>query len=214
MIVLSPFVWSILLRHLCSAGYTPQEQQQQQEEEFIVSDATLPFRKQLRYTVCTNVRDACPEWAAQGECHTNPAYMGPHCPVSCHTCALLQPRLVTTPFSHAAVIPQATRQASGWEFPDAIGRDLGVPQIVYDRTHHHRIAARIAEARRFLRRSDDNDDVFQSCQNHNVNCTMWAVQGECELNPEYMKQSCAPVCWACSPRSESITMDLKIAPYK
>ncbi len=166
------------------------ETRKDEQEEFIVSDASTNVRRQLRYTTCMDLRGTCPQWAADGECHTNPAYMGPHCPVSCHTCPLLQPRTTTTPFS--TVIPRTLKE-SGWEFPDAVGRDWGVPQIIYDRDYREAILARIEQ----VRHSAVLLENAQNCRNYNVNCTLWAVQGECEANPEYMRQYCAPVCWAC-----------------
>ena len=191
-----PLSYVLLLLLLQSTVCYAQQQQQQrdtqpEDEEFIISDAAMNLRKQaLRYTVCTDLREACAEWAAEGECHTNPAYMGPHCPVSCHTCHLMQPRVTETPFR--PVIPH-TLKASGWEFPDAAGRDLGVPQLIHDRELRDAILVRVEQARNSLRL----ESTTTMCHNHNVNCTTWAVQGECETNPEYMRQYCAPVCGAC-----------------
>jgi hypothetical protein len=83
---------------------------------------------------------------------------------------------------------------TGWEFPDAVGRDWGVPQIIYDRTQADAMIARIEQVRNSAMLLENSANF---CRNHNVNCTLWAVQGECEANPDYMKQYCAPVCWAC-----------------
>eukprot|EP00959_Pyramimonas_sp_CCMP1952_P430976 9026196-Pyramimonas_sp.AAC.2 len=39
-----------------------------------------------------------------------------------------------------------------------------------------------------------------NCKNENVAlCPGWAEQGECELNPGYMRQSCKYSCGACDP---------------
>jgi prolyl 4-hydroxylase len=39
--------------------------------------------------------------------------------------------------------------------------------------------------------------VLDLCKNEHESCTIWAMQGECDANPTYMKKSCAPVCHSC-----------------
>jgi prolyl 4-hydroxylase len=36
-----------------------------------------------------------------------------------------------------------------------------------------------------------------ACKNRHEQCTYWAHGGECQVNPEYMKLSCAPACFSC-----------------
>jgi prolyl 4-hydroxylase len=39
--------------------------------------------------------------------------------------------------------------------------------------------------------------VRPSCKNQHELCTFWAMQGECEANPGYMKVQCGPSCQSC-----------------
>jgi prolyl 4-hydroxylase len=39
--------------------------------------------------------------------------------------------------------------------------------------------------------------VLGLCQNQHESCTIWALEGECDANPVYMKKNCAPVCQSC-----------------
>jgi prolyl 4-hydroxylase len=39
--------------------------------------------------------------------------------------------------------------------------------------------------------------VLEGCKLNHENCAYWAVLGECEANPVYMKMKCAPVCQTC-----------------
>jgi len=41
------------------------------------------------------------------------------------------------------------------------------------------------------------DTVRHQCHNQHVLCTYWAVRGECDHNPDAMKQLCAPACHSC-----------------
>lgn len=183
-----------------SVSSSKQQHDKEQEEEFITSDM-VRIHKKLHYSKCMDLRDSCSQWAELGECTKNPAYMGPHCPYSCHTCSLLQPRTALISFSKYQ--PQTLYQ-SGWEFPDAIGRDLGEPQLIYDRNQYTRSIERIQLARQhvqlYYNQQEQHEDFmirWSLCQNHSPNCTTWALAGECLSNPNYMQQQCAPVCFTC-----------------
>lgn len=39
--------------------------------------------------------------------------------------------------------------------------------------------------------------ILHQCRNKHVRCSEWALDNECDENPSYMKQSCAPACKAC-----------------
>ena len=41
-------------------------------------------------TVCADKEQACPDWAAKGECEKNPASMLALCPQACGTCHELE----------------------------------------------------------------------------------------------------------------------------
>jgi hypothetical protein len=39
--------------------------------------------------------------------------------------------------------------------------------------------------------------LYELCTNRHEKCTVWALKGECEANPPYMKKSCALACKTC-----------------
>jgi len=47
------------------------------------------------------------------------------------------------------------------------------------------------------------DGIEDKCKNHDDRCSWWAVQGECQSNPKYMRLHCAPACNSC----ESLTVE-------
>ena len=63
------------------------------------------------------------------------------------------------------------------------------------------VAAHLQETARYMRMQvqppslDNNDD--NDCRNRHEDCTLWAVQGECQVNPNYMAYQCAPACQTC-----------------
>jgi ShK domain-like len=80
--------------------------------------------------------------------------------------------------------------------------DLGVVQEVEDPEYETKIAERIAEAEKYVQErvwdiEHVNDKVGDMCRNKHQSCAYWAVLGECESNPSYMKLNCAPVCFTC-----------------
>lgn len=178
ILIISSFRILLLSYYCCILCYaqqqtTTQRQRQQQRRHY--------------YTQCTDLRDDCPTWAAAGECYNNSAYMTFHCPVSCHTCTL--PRISQTPLFSSKVIPQTLK--TGWEFPNAIGRKWGEPQILSnqddDNLLQHETILQLLE----------QPPLSLHCRNRHFNCTMWALDGECEKNPAYMHTHCAPVCGSC-----------------
>lgn len=63
----------------------------------------------------------------------------------------------------------------------------------------------------YLHDSKHQDD--ESCQLHDDLCAFWAVKGECNENPEYMAENCAPACFTCStttqcPSKENLPSDV------
>ena len=39
--------------------------------------------------------------------------------------------------------------------------------------------------------------VKEDCKNKHELCSFWAMHGECDKNPGYMKTNCAPACLSC-----------------
>merc|ERR1711937_714830 len=39
--------------------------------------------------------------------------------------------------------------------------------------------------------------LLPRCKNRHADCAFWALEGECDINPNYMLTNCAPVCNTC-----------------
>ena len=44
---------------------------------------------------------------------------------------------------------------------------------------------------------NNNGKTARKCESRNEQCLMWALQGDCKNNPEFMNQVCAPQCQTC-----------------
>ena len=77
------------------------------------------------------------------------------------------------------------------------GLDMGVPQTLYDNFEDEQVD-RIVQARTYLQQ-----EIWvhgpNMCSNRMDACSYYAVVGECERNPAFMKQNCAPMCQMCNP---------------
>ena len=114
----------------------------------------------------------CSYWASIGECFKNPNFMDVECRQSCELCPGQQ----------------------------QTGADLGVPQKLQDEVY--KVSKFLGEgrlkiAREYLKTADLSDEMKTLCRNKQELCTVWAVAGECENNPEFMKKECAPACKSC-----------------
>lgn len=83
---------------------------------------------------------------------------------------------------------------------DSVGSEMGVAQTM-DTNRAQEISDKIAEARYYMNNEVDieekYDGVREGCKNQHESCAFWAVLGECDNNPAYMKAKCAPVCKSC-----------------
>jgi hypothetical protein len=78
---------------------------------------------------------------------------------------------------------------------EQIGVDIGEPQVI-DGSYTEAILHRIQAARSYLTEVVMVDDKYEKvrdvCVNKHASCTFWAVLGECEKNPGYVrKATCA-----------------------
>jgi prolyl 4-hydroxylase len=80
-----------------------------------------------------------------------------------------------------------------------VGADLGEPQIIVDMAA--KVVQRVEKARRYLHETIMVEPRYEKvrtlCRNRNALCALWAEQGECYKNRQYMKANCAPVCFSC-----------------
>lgn len=116
--------------------------------------------------------DACPDWAASGECNINPDYMLVHCRYSCQTCYDIVD-------GHGGIVQVAP----------------GSPEL------RHTIARYITDTAHYIRTiRQQYPQVRSTCRNHHAECTYKAVQGQCLLGSDtasFMHQHCPAACRTC-----------------
>jgi len=121
--------------------------------------------------LCSNNHFKCEQWAERGECASNPTYMLKACRNVCGSC----PVNVTkdTDFGEE-------QRIEGNEAPltSAVVR-LSVPYM------------------RSVRTALEYASVREGCTNKHMDCSLWAVLGECQENPGYMQINCGPACQSC-----------------
>ena len=116
--------------------------------------------------------DACPDWAASGECNINPTYMLVHCRYSCQTC---------------------------YDIVDGHG---GIVQVAPGSSElRHRIAQHITDTAQYIRTIRKQYPQLRStCRNYEAECTYKAAQGHCLLGSDtasWMHQHCPAACRTC-----------------
>ena len=82
------------------------------------------------------------------------------------------------------------------------GMDMGQAQLLTgdDGTLPQDVQWILRKARNYMNEvaiDKHGDDIREICQNFHERCALWALQGECDNNREYMWKRCAPVCLAC-----------------
>jgi hypothetical protein len=115
---------------------------------------------------CQDKSEHCEYWAEVNECYTNRPFMLRRCPRSCELC----PDQMDAHLQY--------------------GLDLGVEQKLSSKKYkvkQTQTEARIAESRLYLQNLDLHEEVIELCKNREKSCTVWAVAGECEKNPNFSK---------------------------
>lgn len=113
----------------------------------------------------------CRQYADAGECDKNPEYMSMICEASCGVCA---------------------------EESNAFG--VGQKRHNNDPVKEKMIMERLDKSIPYMKEVGRNrlyKPVRDACMNKVPDCTLWAAQGECENNENYMKVMCAPACLSC-----------------
>lgn len=145
---------------------------------------------------CIDLRSKCAAWAAAGDCVKRARYMHPHCPLSCGVChnrtRFLEPadtpaaqRLPRTLSSSALSSLSNATTSEQVQALDAIGKDIGVPQLVPSDIPleiRRQVLARVRSAQRYVFERVMQEDRYQlvreDCRNYEANCAAFAVQGE------------------------------------
>jgi len=143
-------------------------------------------QEQHKAAPCEDTHELCQFWAEQDECIHNPNYMLQGCKKSCNACGESIPALQGSGGGGAAkkVGPGST---------------YGEIQEV-EGPHKEAAIKKIAEMDKYMAEvvsTPEYDSVRAQCTNRHAQCAFWAVVGECEKNPSYMKLHCPPVCESC-----------------
>lgn len=123
---------------------------------------------------CEDYHDDCATWASQGECDANPKYMLVQCQKSCFVC--------------------------GDDDYDGDGSEFGVPQTLGNPnffSEPHIAKERLVRVHRYMQQVEIPPEIKEKCRNLHEECINWAVGGECDGNPIWMKKECAPACHSC-----------------
>eukprot|EP00538_Stauroneis_constricta_P007116 CAMPEP_0119551814 /NCGR_PEP_ID=MMETSP1352-20130426/4958_1 /TAXON_ID=265584 /ORGANISM="Stauroneis constricta, Strain CCMP1120" /LENGTH=210 /DNA_ID=CAMNT_0007597929 /DNA_START=29 /DNA_END=661 /DNA_ORIENTATION=- len=121
-------------------------------------------------TSCINTHPECRAWASKGECGKNPQYMLTKCRKACESCVHLH----------------------------TLG-GTSVPQIVTNPAYERDVLERLVQTQKHVVvEADRTVNVLTKCVNKHDMCAQWSVEGECDVNPGFMRTECAPVCFACS----------------
>lgn len=125
-------------------------------------------------TPCEDEEEECSFWAETGECENNPKYMLRACRKACDNCE-----------------------------GAPIEMDFGMEQVV-DADDAEKVHKALEDMKKYFQ--DIRDDpsttikthvLLDNCKNRHESCAFWKVLGECEVNPHYMKLTCAAVCQTC-----------------
>jgi len=120
---------------------------------------------------CTDNNQYCADWAANGECETNPNYMLVTCPESCGACPQPTPTPQPTPAPTAAPTPAPPPPPTPAPPPPPTPGPPPPPPPT---------------------------PAPQPCTDNNQYCEDWAANGECQTNPNYMLTNCRKSCGVCS----------------
>jgi len=131
---------------------------------------------------CLDDNDNCAFGASVDECDNNPVFMLESCRNSCGTCK--------------------SQLKSGEDNLDGViyrGEGIGELQTVNgDRSIE--VITKLQEIQQYVSNvlsTPEYDSVRDECLNRHKDCAFWAVIGECDANPDYMKLTCAPACMTC-----------------
>jgi hypothetical protein len=176
---------------------------------------------------CVDRAFHCHEWAAKGECRTNPSFMATTCPASCHLCSdvvLVRRDGVDSPVSKSAAGVEAptvaataaaaaagTAAAAAATKPAAAAATADAASGVKIRyfsggVEVPALAGRASEkpVERPLSAAQQQQGSG-SCEDTHTRCEAWSLAGECEKNPSFMHRSCRSSCGLCSLRPQVIS---------
>ncbi len=152
------------------------------EEEYDDDDYVLPPEDEN----CKDEHEKCEFWAMHGECDNNPGYMLVGCKKSCNSCGSNKN---PSEKNHEDKVKK-----------EGLASEYGDPQDVSG-PFKEKVLEKVEEMVKYMKEEVMIDPKYEkvrdNCENRNSLCAFWAVKGECEKNPSYMKIHCPPVCKTC-----------------
>lgn len=143
---------------------------------------------------CVDHDRNCKLWASEGECEVNPGYMLVNCALSCEQCS-------TTDSTDNDVA-----SLSAENIDSILGLEFGILQTIEGSEETRaKVQTVMREAGRFMehylaalkQKGISDIDALMQCYNTHRLCALWAAEGECTSNSEYMNKNCGPVCKSC-----------------
>ena len=171
---------------------------------------------------CTNSHEKCNDWADQGECVANPAYMLKECMKACGVCGPGTdqdganeapqevcvdsrddcPELATdTMFcstEEAEYLLHDCRMSCGCCVTKT--SDFGVEQEALEGDAEYAATkVIIRESIKYMREIRNSIETanIRMCENKDARCSFWAAIGECKKNGPFMNTDCAVACQSC-----------------
>ena len=144
--------------------------------------------------VCENCMDSheqCSHWASLGECNANPVYMLPNCQKSCNNCpGSVDDSIGTSLLDEKEFLLQSVQE---FGIPQTVDEEDGIELTI--------IRDSISYMRNFVNTKNPTHRLTKQqislCRNMHALCSRWAMQGECDINPNGMVKNCAPACRSC-----------------
>ncbi|CAC5415195.1 unnamed protein product [Mytilus coruscus] len=154
------------------------------------------------FTDCLDKNKKCPKWSSNGECHKNPKYMLFNCQKSCKVC---DSKDLGISNEKTVVINDDTTEKKKGEI-NTHQTTKGSREGVTIADNEDDLNLTDATTSTQLEKETAGDEYKNNgtttiavtvCTDNRQECSMWAWQDECRLNPEYMLYNCKKSCNAC-----------------
>lgn len=139
---------------------------------------------------CVDDHESCSYWASLGECNANPSYMLDNCKKSCNNC----------PGTGDDSVGKSLLDEKEYLLKSV--QEFGVPQTIEEEgTELSIVRDSISYMRNFVNMPKPThrmkEQQISLCRNLHALCSQWAMNGECDTNPDGMVKNCAPACRSC-----------------
>ena len=137
---------------------------------------------------CEDGHENCHFWASQGECDKNPLYMKNHCQFSCGLCE----------DDNEIECEDFNENCEHWA---AMGECSS--NQVYMRNHCPSSCGICGSDQPEKASNGYHSNNGNDCVDLHEMCHIWAAEGECLINPNFMTSACRWSCYLCGNADES-----------